>query len=138
MACINMIIIINLNDMYWKKLAEFLNDMYIDSYLVSPKFWVIATREKCKYVWKLATKVTNISLPSEIQNNQIKGLEILHEWYLTISNSWIVPTICHENALQYIQTILTKCWTFIPTYLSMLLSSFGMPHHSITVMSNSH
>jgi hypothetical protein len=39
-----------------------------------------------------------------------KKLEILHEWYLIISNSWIVSTICHEKALQYIQTILTKCW----------------------------
>jgi len=74
MACTNMIILINLNDMYWKKLIESLNDMYIVSYLASPKFWVIATREKHKYVWKLATKATTISLPSKIQNNQIKGL----------------------------------------------------------------
>jgi hypothetical protein len=42
--------------------------------LASPKFWVIATREKYKYVKKLATKATNISLPYEIQNNQIRGL----------------------------------------------------------------
>jgi hypothetical protein len=48
--------------------------MYIVSYLVSPKFWVIATREKHKYVWKLTTKATTISLPSKIQNNQIRGL----------------------------------------------------------------
>jgi hypothetical protein len=60
--------------MYWKKLVESLNDMYIVSCLASPKFWVIATKETCKYVWKLATKATNISLPSEIQNNQIRGL----------------------------------------------------------------
>jgi len=48
--------------------------MYIVSYLASPKFWVIATREKHKYVWKLATKATIVSLPSKIQNNQIRGL----------------------------------------------------------------
>jgi hypothetical protein len=73
--------------MYWKKLIESLNDMYIVSYLASPKFWVLTTREKCKYVWKLAAKAINISLPSEIQNNQIRGLEILHQWYLTVSNN---------------------------------------------------
>jgi hypothetical protein len=40
-----MIILINLNDMYWEKLAESLNDMYIVSYLASPNFWIIATTE---------------------------------------------------------------------------------------------
>jgi hypothetical protein len=61
--------------------------MYNVSYLASLKIWVITTKEKCKYVWKLVARVANISLPFEIQNNQIKGLKIMHQWYLTISNS---------------------------------------------------
>jgi hypothetical protein len=42
MAYTNMIILINLNDMYWEKLVKSLNDMYIVSHLASPKFWIIA------------------------------------------------------------------------------------------------